>query len=86
MMWDVKICKHPQNKSTFLHPGGLDVVLSSFTGPPGPPGPPGLMGPPGPPGPQGPPRTRHHRANLQAAQTLGKRPLLTNSKHIKGHS
>uniref|UniRef100_A0A3Q3EQ24 Gliomedin n=1 Tax=Labrus bergylta TaxID=56723 RepID=A0A3Q3EQ24_9LABR len=41
-------------------------------GPPGPPGPPGLMGPPGPPGPQGPPRIRHQRANLQAAQTLGK--------------
>ncbi|KAM7405882.1 hypothetical protein PAMP_000299 [Pampus punctatissimus] len=39
-------------------------------GPPGPPGPPGLMGPPGPPGPQGPPRTRHHRAHLQAPQTL----------------
>ncbi|XP_070692357.1 gliomedin [Pempheris klunzingeri] len=45
-----------------------DVIIE---GPPGPPGPPGLMGPPGPPGPQGPPRTRHHRANLQAAQTLG---------------
>lgn len=45
-----------------------DVIIE---GPPGPPGPPGLMGPPGPPGPQGPPRTRHHRANLQAAHTLG---------------
>ncbi|XP_036950360.1 gliomedin isoform X2 [Acanthopagrus latus] len=45
-----------------------DVIVE---GPPGPPGPPGPMGPPGPPGPQGPPRTRHHRANLQAAQTLG---------------
>lgn len=41
-------------------------------GPPGPPGPIGPIGPPGPPGHQGPPRTRHHRANLQAAQTLGK--------------
>lgn len=48
-----------------------------FTGPPGPPGPPGPIGPPGPPGPQGPPRTRHHRANLQAAQTLGKMPFST---------
>ncbi|XP_035538263.1 gliomedin [Morone saxatilis] len=45
-----------------------DVIIE---GPPGPPGPPGLMGPPGPPGPQGPPRTRHHRANLQSAHTLG---------------
>uniref|UniRef100_A0A8D3BIK3 Gliomedin n=1 Tax=Scophthalmus maximus TaxID=52904 RepID=A0A8D3BIK3_SCOMX len=42
-----------------------DVIIE---GPPGPPGPPGPMGPPGP---QGPPRTRHHRAHLQAAQTLG---------------
>ncbi|XP_068598058.1 gliomedin [Brachionichthys hirsutus] len=45
-----------------------DVIIE---GPPGPPGPPGPIGPTGPPGPQGPPRTRHHRANLQAAQTLG---------------
>lgn len=45
-----------------------DVIIE---GPPGPPGPPGPMGPPGPPGPQGPSRTRHHRANLQAAHTLG---------------
>ncbi|XP_068175010.1 gliomedin isoform X2 [Antennarius striatus] len=45
-----------------------DVIIE---GPPGPPGSPGPIGPPGPPGPQGPPRTRHHRANLQAAQTLG---------------
>uniref|UniRef100_UPI0037E97334 gliomedin n=1 Tax=Semicossyphus pulcher TaxID=241346 RepID=UPI0037E97334 len=45
-----------------------DVIIE---GPPGPPGPPGLMGPPGPPGPQGPSRTRHHRANLQVAQTMG---------------
>ncbi|XP_028257815.1 gliomedin [Parambassis ranga] len=45
-----------------------DVIIE---GPPGPPGPPGPMGPPGPPGPQGPPRTRHHRANLQAAHTMG---------------
>nr|XP_019935463.1 PREDICTED: gliomedin-like [Paralichthys olivaceus] len=45
-----------------------DVIIE---GPPGPPGPPGPMGPAGPPGPQGPSRTRHHRANLQAAQTLG---------------
>ncbi|XP_029001211.1 gliomedin [Betta splendens] len=45
-------------------------------GPPGPPGSPGPMGPPGPPGPEGPPRTRHHRANLQALQTSG--PLLAN--------
>ncbi|XP_057684769.1 gliomedin [Corythoichthys intestinalis] len=44
-----------------------DVIIE---GPPGPPGPPGPVGPPGPPGPQGPPRTRHHRANLQAAQTM----------------
>ncbi|XP_029312106.1 LOW QUALITY PROTEIN: gliomedin [Cottoperca gobio] len=42
-----------------------DVIIE---GPPGPPGPPGA---PGPPGPQGPQRTRHHRANLQAAHTLG---------------
>ncbi|XP_074476381.1 gliomedin [Sebastes fasciatus] len=42
-----------------------DVIIE---GPPGPPGPPGPMGAPGP---QGPPRTRHHRANLQAAHTLG---------------
>lgn len=45
-----------------------DIVVE---GPPGPPGPPGPIGPPGPPGPQGPPRTRHHRAHLQAAHTLG---------------
>ncbi|KAM3625378.1 uncharacterized protein V6R79_011168 [Siganus canaliculatus] len=45
-----------------------DVIIE---GPPGPPGPPGPIGPPGPPGPQGPPRMRHHRSNLQAAQTLG---------------
>lgn len=45
-----------------------DVLLE---GPPGPPGPPGPMGPAGPPGPQGPPRTRHHRAHLQAAHTMG---------------
>uniref|UniRef100_A0A3Q3XME8 Olfactomedin-like domain-containing protein n=1 Tax=Mola mola TaxID=94237 RepID=A0A3Q3XME8_MOLML len=50
------------------------------TGPPGPPGPPGPVGPPGPPGPQGPARTRHHRANIQAAQTLGKTPLFILSK------
>lgn len=58
-----------------LHFIERDNMLSLFlcTGPPGPPGPPGPMGPPGPPGPQGPPRTRHHRANLQAAQTLGER-------------
>ncbi|XP_033972686.1 gliomedin [Trematomus bernacchii] len=42
-----------------------DVIIE---GPPGPPGPPGS---PGPPGPQGPPRTRHHRANLQAAHSMG---------------
>nr|XP_057944357.1 gliomedin isoform X1 [Doryrhamphus excisus] len=41
-----------------------DVIIE---GPPGPPGPPGPMGPPGPPGPL---RTRHHRAHLQAAQTM----------------
>ncbi|XP_069561815.1 gliomedin [Brachyistius frenatus] len=45
-----------------------DVIIE---GPPGPPGPPGPMGPPGPSGPQGPPRTRHHRAHLQAAHTMG---------------
>ncbi|XP_037104418.1 gliomedin [Syngnathus acus] len=44
-----------------------DVIIE---GPPGPPGPPGPVGPPGPPGPQGPTRTRHHRAHLQAAQTM----------------
>ncbi|KAL3065741.1 hypothetical protein OYC64_015818 [Pagothenia borchgrevinki] len=42
-----------------------DVIIE---GPPGPPGPPGS---PGPPGPQGPPRTRHHRANLQGAHSMG---------------
>lgn len=52
--------------------GGFRCCPLFFTGPPGPPGPPGPIGPPGPPGPQGPSRTRHHRANLQAAQTLGK--------------
>ncbi|XP_034536058.1 gliomedin [Notolabrus celidotus] len=45
-----------------------DVIVE---GPPGPPGAPGPIGPQGPPGPQGPTRTRHHRANLQAAQTIG---------------
>uniref|UniRef100_A0A672GIX8 Gliomedin n=1 Tax=Salarias fasciatus TaxID=181472 RepID=A0A672GIX8_SALFA len=49
-----------------------------YTGPPGPPGPPGPMGPPGPPGPQGPPRTRHHRAHLQAAHTMGAKSLFFN--------
>eukprot|EP00064_Thunnus_orientalis_P007415 superscaffoldBa00000822_g7435 len=49
-------------------------------GPPGPPGPPGLMGPPGPPGPQGPPRIRHHRAHLQAAQTLGPLQAIPNDE------
>ncbi|XP_051919681.1 gliomedin isoform X1 [Hippocampus zosterae] len=44
-----------------------DVIIK---GPPGPPGPPGPVGPPGPAGPQGPPRMRHHRAYLQAAQTM----------------
>ncbi|KAM9861426.1 gliomedin [Aulostomus maculatus] len=50
---------------------GLPSNDDIIEGPPGPPGPPGLMGPPGPPGPQAPPRTRHHRAHLQAAETLG---------------
>ncbi|XP_061565598.1 gliomedin [Cololabis saira] len=45
-----------------------DVIIE---GPPGPPGPPGPMGPQGPPGPPGPSRTRHHRAHLQTAHTLG---------------
>ncbi|XP_077478028.1 gliomedin [Stigmatopora argus] len=44
-----------------------DIIVE---GPPGPPGEPGPMGPPGPPGPQGPPRTRHHRANIQAAHSM----------------
>ncbi|XP_035035255.1 gliomedin [Hippoglossus stenolepis] len=48
-----------------------DVIIEGPPGPPGPPGSPGPMGPDGPPGPQGPSRTRHHRAHLQAAQTLG---------------
>lgn len=52
--------------------GGFRCCPLFFTGPPGPPGPIGPPGPPGSPGPQGPSRTRHHRANLQAAQTLGK--------------
>uniref|UniRef100_A0A3P8U8T7 Gliomedin n=1 Tax=Amphiprion percula TaxID=161767 RepID=A0A3P8U8T7_AMPPE len=52
---------------------GPICMFPLWTGPPGPPGPPGPMGPPGPPGPQGPPRTRHHRAHLQAPHTLGER-------------
>lgn len=38
------------------------------------------MGPPGPPGPQGPPRIRHHRAHLQAAQTLGPLQAIPNDE------
>ncbi|XP_034077161.1 gliomedin [Gymnodraco acuticeps] len=49
-----------------------DVIIE---GPPGPPGPPGS---PGPPGPQGPPRTRHHRANLQAAHSMGQLHAIPN--------
>ncbi|XP_008287679.1 gliomedin [Stegastes partitus] len=59
-----------------------DVIIE---GPPGPAGPPGPMGPPGPPGPQGPPRTRHQRAHLQAAHTLGLLHPIPNDEtsHVK---
>uniref|UniRef100_A0A3B4ZU10 Gliomedin n=1 Tax=Stegastes partitus TaxID=144197 RepID=A0A3B4ZU10_9TELE len=63
---EVRIC------SVFTHHPFL-VIFLLWTGPPGPAGPPGPMGPPGPPGPQGPPRTRHQRAHLQAAHTLGEK-------------
>uniref|UniRef100_A0A8C7ZZG4 Gliomedin n=1 Tax=Oryzias sinensis TaxID=183150 RepID=A0A8C7ZZG4_9TELE len=45
-----------------------DVNFQGPPGPMGPPGPPGEIGPPGPPGPS---KTRHHRAHIQAAHSLG---------------